>query len=85
MERDSLYCAFALDDYFRQDGFSTLWVSRPGPRIPRSLLPNNELAAALRGWPPELYEVGDCAEPKNIMTAMHSAYRYFVDSGREYC
>ena len=38
-------------------------------------LPNNELAGSLRGRAPELYEVGDCTEPKNIMSAMHSAYR----------
>ena len=37
-------------------------------------VPNGELAAALRGRVPELYEVGDCTDPKNIMTAMHSAY-----------
>ena len=35
--------------------------------------PNNELAATLQGRVAELYAVGDCTEPKNIMQAMHGA------------
>lgn len=37
--------------------------------------PDNRLAQALREKVPELYPVGDCVEPYNIMFAMHSAYR----------
>lgn len=37
--------------------------------------PDNRLAQALKGRVPELYQIGDCVEPSNIMYAMHSAHR----------
>jgi pyruvate/2-oxoglutarate dehydrogenase complex dihydrolipoamide dehydrogenase (E3) component len=38
-------------------------------------IPNDGLARALEGKVPEIYQVGDCVEPNNIMYAIHSAYR----------
>jgi 2,4-dienoyl-CoA reductase-like NADH-dependent reductase (Old Yellow Enzyme family)/thioredoxin reductase len=35
--------------------------------------PNNELAEELKFKVPELYEIGDCVEPKHLQAAIHSA------------
>jgi pyruvate/2-oxoglutarate dehydrogenase complex dihydrolipoamide dehydrogenase (E3) component len=35
--------------------------------------PNCDLAAKLRGIVPEIYEVGDCREPRRILDAVHQA------------
>ena len=36
-------------------------------------LPNNELVKKLEGKVSEVHLVGDCAEPRNIMGAIHDA------------
>ena len=33
--------------------------------------PNNSLTKLLKGNVPELYEVGDCVEPRRILEAIH--------------
>ena len=38
-------------------------------------MPNRQLADALRDKVPELYEIGDCRQPKNIATAIHDGAR----------
>jgi len=37
-------------------------------------VPCNGLQEKLQGMVPELYQVGDCVEPKHLQSAMHSAY-----------
>ncbi len=37
--------------------------------------PNAELLKKLEGKVPEIYLVGDCAEPQNIMGAIHDSNR----------
>jgi pyruvate/2-oxoglutarate dehydrogenase complex dihydrolipoamide dehydrogenase (E3) component len=36
--------------------------------------PNNRLAQALRGHVPEIYSVGDCVEPRNLMEAITEGF-----------
>ena len=38
-------------------------------------VPNNALTEELKGKVAEVYQVGDCVEPKHLLAAIHSAYR----------
>ena len=57
-----------------KDGESTLVeansvVLAPAPR------PDNQLAEQLKGIVPELHVIGDCAEPRGIIDAIHEGFR----------